>query len=113
MKSGCGGDCVNIEMTADGERVAAAMYKIFLTKRESGASLGTAKTTSYAEIQNELYRMSTDDVHSATQEVSRKFGCRISVTGKITISDDFVAYVQHSFKRGIADILSFLSPFIH
>ncbi len=104
---------MKVELTRDGERMTAAIYKSYLEKRKAGQSKSEAKLLSSDALKQEYFcDESLADFMDALREVTKSFSCKTYIDGSFELSYSLIAYMENRFKNGIIDAASFLAQFI-
>ncbi len=103
---------MNIELTRDTQKVAAKIYKEYLTKIKNGKSKNEACKFSESELTKLFTKEEPIDYESELQELIKVFSFSTNIWDDITLSSSFIIYMENRFNNGLKDVLSFLSQFI-
>lgn len=104
---------MKVELTRDGERMTAAIYKSYLEKRKAGQSKSEAKCFSSDALKRDYFcDESLSDFMDTLREVTKTFSCKEFIDGSFVLSNSLIVYMENRFKNGLADVLSFLAQFI-
>lgn len=104
---------MDVELTRDAQKLVAASYKIYLEKRKNGLSKTQAKSIEVKDVKEKYFEdMSLSDYKDTVAEVTRAFGATMYLGGSWYLSDSCIVYMETRFKRGLADVVSFLGNLI-
>ncbi len=103
---------MDVELTRDAQKVAAKIYKDYLHRIDGGMIKTEAKKFSEEELTALLSNEQSQDFSEELQELIKAFSFCTNIWDDITLSNDFIIYMENRFKNGMKEVLGFLSQFI-
>lgn len=104
---------MDMKLTRDAEKLATALYKSYLEKRESGQLKHESKLFYPEKVWKQYFPKENEaDFEETLNEFLRAVPCKRYVDGEYVLCDAFIIYMENRFKNGLKDVISFLTQFI-
>jgi hypothetical protein len=90
------------------------LYKIYLERRKNGTSKSDAKyfDESFFMSDERLSKWSYSDIDECLTELRQHNYVKVDVCGNVTLLDSTIVYMENRFKKGLMEVLEFISKFM-
>lgn len=103
-----------IELTKDADTMICCIYKSFLQLRKSGIPKPSARRfeKNFFEEDTKLSSWSHEDIKETLLEIGRSGLVKIYIGGNFDLTDAGIIYMENRFKKGLTEVVDFLSKLI-
>ncbi len=103
-----------MEITKDAQKVIFCLYKIYLERRKAGISKSKAVEfeEDFYKDEKSLSKLDGETIYECLIELKNNSYIKMDICGNITLLNSTIVYMENRFKKGLNEVVDFLTKFI-